>query len=542
MAKQPNRACKGKLLFSPHSPNGTGLIINEGTMHLPNRMLNMDDMIHSSNPRRHSYAEITYFDRTTRNTALQQIHREVEGQLNRLKNLNNKEFVAEMDVIKHNLSLDDAQMVSLILMTLREVPIRHRNCTCTYVLIKQKHSHCLFTTPTQPIVSVSKGSPSSNTSIECDAATPPTPSTPDIKVNKYTALQLLFTNQDIQPLTEAHPINIKPMSQSSLPEYIDTVSTLSTNSQPSNYNTLDEYIEMRGHDTAPVTPNINVWLNIAYTIRDVVLFVIPFIHSMISSSAALIVFLEVTTGLYDDNTFCNTIHDMFYGAKIDNVLSQRSICFYLILMLRMSTILCWYILLMHSLVFRVVSCWCCRNTSESNDYYLMSTVMLNSSVSIEEHLRSQSRNVTSLNLVKFYLRMVVVPNTVAILVEILLFDEENAYLSLSLDICVLFAFYWSLSDWFYFDKENVLVSWRDVYVVVMIDAATNWIKYVTEIINYLLFLVLCIAIAVPFTIFVLLRIVFCPYLFGYNNTGCLMCNLFETVIEYILKTIQRCYV
>ena len=267
--------------------------------------------------------------------------------------------------------------------------------------------------------------------------------------------------------------------------------------------------------------------------------------------------------------------------------------FYLILLLRMSIILCWYVLIIHNLLFDVVcccqtececddiiNCCLCRKSISSSSsraslfgknlthYYLMKTqqngrhskyeshqngaALMNTSISIDEHLKCKSRSITAVNLIKFYLRMVIVPNAIAIMLQFILFDEYENILNggddyeedihLYVSVVVLFGSFWSLSDWFYYDRQNVLVSWRDVFNVFMIDLLTNWIKFVYEIFNFFIFLFLCILVVVPLTLFVLLRTVFCPCLFGYGNSGFLLCNLFETVIESMLKVLIKVYI
>merc|ERR1712176_598205 len=105
--------------------------------------------------------------------------------------------------------------------------------------------------------------------------------------------------------------------------------------------------------------------------------------------------------------------------------------------------------------------------------------------------------------------------------------DEHIYFYLNLVVGV--ALFWSLSDWFFFDKDNVLVSWRDVLNVLFIDLMTNGIKFIYEMFNFVIFLALCALVFAPLTLFVLLRTILCPCLFGYGNSGSLFCNLFETV-------------
>ena len=634
------------------------------------------------------YAEITTFDRTMKESALQQIQREIEEQLNRLKNLNNKEFLAEMEVIKKNLNLTDDQMVNLTLMTLREVPIKHRNCQCCYIHIKQKYNNCLFTTP------MSQNTTSSNNIIsgyhngndpdstydqtydddninsrndELLSETPPTPQTPqDLKYNQFGFGSNNNNNNKRTNLDSLRSIfnNIMDTPQTADKQATDIDSILESEEMeyklppriPSNSNIIDanNYIENGGYTTTTNTANsagsthsgsgsnyyqdrmqdistklyvdttrtqqdknnYGLCLQIGHRIRAIFFFLIPFIYTFISALVALIILMEVFTESYIDNNdqcqICHTIHDIFYGPKVHKILTDGSseaqlIAFYLILILRITTILIWYILMIHTLLFQIISCCCCcqieiecdylndccccLSSSASklslmgqNRYQLMnntpnmmrrrskrnknkygtsgtSTILLNSTVSIDEHLRSKSRTITPTNILKFYLRMVLIPNVIAIILHIILFDEpdqffmniktfgidgddwnHNEHLNLYINFGVLFGFYWSLSDWFYFDRDNILCKWNDVYYVFLIDLTTNWIKFIYEIFNFIIFLILCILIFLPLTIFVILRILICPCFFGYNNSGCLFCNLYENLIEFLLKIIKKCYI
>merc|ERR1712062_938755 len=152
---------------------------------------------------------------------------------------------------------------------------------------------------------------------------------------------------------------------------------------------------------------------------------------------------------------------------------------------------------------------------------------MNSSVSIEEHMRSKSRTITTMNMLKFFVRMVSEPHKeVFVNVEsegVLIWDHEEK-IHFYLSCLVLFGFYWSLSDWFYYDRDHELVSWNGVLRVFWIDLSTNWIKFMGEIVNCILFLMMCIVIAVPLTVFIVLRLILCPCFFGYNNSGLLICN------------------
>lgn len=188
------------------------------------------------------------------------------------------------------------------------------------------------------------------------------------------------------------------------------------------------------------------------------------------------------------------------------------------------------------------------------------TLLMNSSVSIEEHLRSKSRTITAVNMLKFFMRMVMVQNAMAILMQIFVLEphpivfmhmnddddgviwnhEQN--INLYLSCTVLFGFYWSLSDWFYYDRDHELVSWNGVFKVFGIDLVTNWIKFIGEIGNCVLFLLGCALIAVPLTVFIALRLILCPCFFGYNREGILCCNLFTNIMEFNLKLIKKCYV
>lgn len=669
------------------STNSTGvqMIIDDDLMnHINNNNHNRKSGRNYSPKNGHNnntdYAEITTFDRTMKESALQQIQREIEDQLNRLKNLNNKEFLAEMEVIKENLNLSDDEMINLTLMTLREVPIKHRNCQCCYIHIKQKYNNCLFTSPmsqnTNSILSNTEisgyhngndpestyndthelnlrfnhdQSPNPSDHTSSTLRTPPTPKTPydDPNKNKFSSLKALFATDNTPTQIDKAPTDIDSILESEEMEYKLPPRV------PSNENIIidgNNYVETTTRDgtsehyqrdgggaptiyggggstkmyidTVPtkrnhVSKGDNTCLILWRRIRGFFLFVIPFIHTFISALIALIIFMEIMTESYNDNDdqceICHKIHDIFYGPKVHDILMNdgknnniQLIAFYMILSLRISTILIWYILLIHTLLFHIISCCCCcqleiecdylndcccclsssasklssigRGRNDLNHYYLMNntprkskyrnksrttttTILINSSISIDEHLRTKSRTITAINMLKFYLRMVVIPNVFAIFMHIFLFDDheqffldiktntsngnnwlQDEHINLYINIVVLIGFYWSLSDWFYFDRDNILCSWKDVYYVFIIDLLTNWMKFIYEITNFVLFFILCILLFIPLTIFILLRILICPCFFGYNNTGCLFCNVFETFIEFILKIIRRFYV
>ena len=122
-----------------------------------NRVIATEKNVHSggyptlpavhSRPPTTDYAEITSLDRTMQEVAFHKMQNEIESQMQRLQNLNTKEFLAEMDVIRQNLNLTERQMMGLTLMTLREVPIKHRHCNCCHIVIRQKYTNCLFTAP-----------------------------------------------------------------------------------------------------------------------------------------------------------------------------------------------------------------------------------------------------------------------------------------------------------------------------------------------------------------------------------------------------------
>merc|ERR1712003_24725 len=74
------------------------------------------------------------------------------------------------------------------------------------------------------------------------------------------------------------------------------------------------------------------------------------------------------------------------------------------------------------------------------------TLLMNSSVSIDEHLRCKSRTITAVNRLKFFLRMVLVQNVVAILMQLVFF--ESMFINIRSDAVV-----WD--DWYHEDHVNV---------------------------------------------------------------------------------------
>eukprot|EP01084_Bolivina_argentea_P105855 189579_1 len=356
----------------------------------------------NNNNNTNDYAEITTgFGRTMKETALQQIQREIDEQLNRLKNLNNKEFLAEMEVIKNNLNLSDNQMVDILLMTLREVPIRYRNCPCgLYIHIKQKYNNCLFTSnnTSSNVLSYNNNNnnyestynsnPSNSTPYNDNdneimneySQTPPTPET-STKIKKYpnvNSFKSLFNNQDTPQTIDKQPTDIDSILESEEMEYkleisknIDNTNVSTSNynqyqTQPTTMNNTKLYI-----DTVAITENEhiinNVCLKIFYKLREFILFFIPFIHTFILSLISLIISLEIITDTYNKNNnqcnICNNIHTMFFGSKLNHIINNGTQfelkCFYILLLFRMSTILCWYILLIHTLLFNPITCCCC---------------------------------------------------------------------------------------------------------------------------------------------------------------------------------------
>lgn len=167
-----------------------------------------------SNPATTDYAEITTVDRTMQEAQFHKLQKEIEGQMTRLQNLSSKDFLAEMEVIRENLDLTEKQMTGIALMTLREVPIKHRHCNCCHIVIRQKYSNCLFTSPW----SVTKGGVDSAISFRIDhdqaeeersstmngdevsTTTPPSPSPNRRKYPRLTSLKSLFQNPQQNPL------------------------------------------------------------------------------------------------------------------------------------------------------------------------------------------------------------------------------------------------------------------------------------------------------------------------------------------------------
>jgi len=295
------------------------------------------------------------------------------------------------------------------------------------------------------------------------------------------------------------------------------------------------------------------------------------------------------------NIFLSDMHHVVANAMDTNsnaaINHKQLVLVLVVLSLRISTLLCWYILSIHALLFYEQPwccccdgrcCTCCHFCDDASASstpkrsllgfdrsarkikrrkmhvaHHMSTVLLNTSISIQEHLRSEMRSIHSMNMMKFSLRQVMVPNVVATALQLFLLnthspfalnmDESHVHdsslqtINVYVQSAVLFGFYWSLSDWFYYERDIVLVSRSDIFHVFCIDLCSNWIKFLYEILQFVGFLALCILSIVPLTVFVLLRLLFCRCWFGYNNQGCLLCNLFEDSIQILLTLLQKCY-
>ena len=96
---------------------------------------------------------------------------------------------------------------------------------------------------------------------------------------------------------------------------------------------------------------------------------------------------------------------------------------------------------------------------------------------------------------------------------------------------MVFVLYFMVSDWFYFDGEIVLCQFKDYMVVIFVDLFTNWIKLVSEIINFISFLILIILLFIPIHLYIILAM-----LLPFNV------QLFGFIIKYCFRFITRFYV